>query len=349
MSKKSNDYWIDRFKAEEEKMHKLGQIEVTGATKEYDRAFNEIQKDISDWYTRIAKNNEISYNDAKKLLNAKELDEFKWSIDEYIKKANENKLNQAWIKELENASAKHHIERLEAMKLQIANQVENLYGERIHDMDNFLKNTFKDSYYNSTFNIAKGTEIGKKIYALNSDLVNTIIHKPWSPDGVNFSERLWKDKNELINNLHADLTQAFIRGESPQKTIARFSKRFDAKKSVASRLILTESAAYQSVARQKCYADLGVSEYQIISTLDLKTSEICQDMDQKVFKLEDYKIGITANPFHPNCRSTTAPYFEDAEDIRVARGDEDANDGKTYEVAADMKYKDWYDKFVVKG
>ena len=347
MAKKNNTYWVDRFKEEENRMHNLSQIESTGALKEYDKAFNEIQKDISDWYTRIAKNNEISYNDAKKLLSGKELKEFKWSVDDYLKKANDNKLSQAWIKELENASAKYHIERLEAMKLQISNQVQQLYNTRQYDMDNFLKNTFKDSYYNSAFNIMQGTGIGKKIYALNSDLVNTIINKPWSPDGVNFSERLWKDKNELINALHTDLTQAFIRGESPQKTISRFSKRFDTKKGVASRLILTEGAAYQSIARQKCYDDLSVAEYEIIATLDIKTSVICNDMDGKIFKIEDYLIGVTANPFHPRCRSTTAPYFddmEDMEDMRVARGE----DGKTYEVPADMKYKDWYNKFVVK-
>ena len=67
-------------------------------------------------------------------------------------------------------------------------------------------------------------------------MVNIEI-KPWSPDGVNFSERLRK----VINNLHTDLTQAFIRGKSPQKTISRFSKRFGTKKEDASRFILTES------------------------------------------------------------------------------------------------------------
>ena len=153
----NNKYWTERFKQEEARMHALTEIEVRQAAKEYEKSFREIEKDINNWYSRIAKNNDISYADAKKLLNKKELEEFKWSVEEYIKIGRENNLTGEWIKELENASAKYHIERLEAMKLQISNQVELLYNGRQYNMDNFLRNTFKDSYYHSAFNIAQDT------------------------------------------------------------------------------------------------------------------------------------------------------------------------------------------------
>lgn len=55
--------------------------------------------------------------------------------------------------------------------------------------------------------------------------------------------------------------------------------------------------------------------------------------------MSEYQIGVTAPPFHPWCRGTTAPYFADMEDIgeRWAR---DAN-GKTYEVPKSMTYGQW--------
>ena len=338
-----NKYWRERFKKEEARMNALTEIEVRRAAKEYEKSFREIEKDINNWYSRIAKNNDISYADAEKLLSKKELEEFKWTVGEYIKRGRENNLTGEWMKQLENASAKYHIERLEAMKLQISNQVEQLYNKRQYDMENFLKNTFKDSYYHSAFNIAQGTGVGKKMYALNSNLVDKVINKPWMADGKNFSDRLWQDKENLINTLHTELTQSFIRGDTQDKVIKRFMEKFDTKKHVAARLIRTESAAYQSKGRLQCYGDLDVEKYEIISTLDIKTSHICRDLDGTIFDAKDYEIGVTANPFHPFCRSTTAPYFDDAEDdVRAAR---DSN-GKTNYVPGDMKYNDWFNKYV---
>ena len=122
-------------------------------------------------------------------------------------------------------------------------------------------------------------------------------------------------------------------------------EKFDTKKHVAARLIRTESAAYQSKGRLQCYGDLDVEKYEIVSTLDIKTSHICRDLDGKVFNRKDYEIGVTANPFHPFCRSTTAPYFDDAEDdVRAAR---DNLTGKTNYVPGDMNYNDWFKIYVV--
>ena len=59
-------------------------------------------------------------------------------------------------------------------------------------------------------------------------------------------------------------------------------------------------------------------------------------------KLSDYESGTTAPPFHPYCRSCTCPYFPDNYGERIAR---DVN-GDLYHVPSDMKYQDWYKKFV---
>ncbi len=178
----------------------------------------------------------------------------------------------------------------------------------------------------------------------NLHLVDKVINKPWCFDKKNFSERLWIDKKSLINTLHTELTQSFIRGDSQDKIINRLMENFNAKKYVAARLVRTESAAYQSQARKQCYGDLDVEKYEIISTLDIKTSHICRDLDGKVFDTKDYEIGVTANPFHPWCRSTTAPYFDDAEDdMRAAK---DGN-GKTNYVSGNMKYDEWFKIYVV--
>jgi phage putative head morphogenesis protein, SPP1 gp7 family len=102
-------------------------------------------------------------------------------------------------------------------------------------------------------------------------------------------------------------------------------------------LVSTESAYFSSVAQEECFNDLGVEQYQIIATLDNLTSTICQELDGKVYSMKDYSAGSTAPPFHVNCRSCTAPYFDDDFGERIARGE----DGKTYHVPSDITYQEW--------
>ncbi len=343
MSKK---YWQDRFIEEEERLNKIAGDEFRRQQLEYERAISRLNKDIEVWYNRIAKNNDVSLAEAKKLLDDKELKEFKWTLDEYIKHGKENGIKKDWSRQLENASARVHIERLEAMKLQVRGEIEKLYNGRESGFESYLKNLYKDQYNRTAFQIAKGTGVGTNIYSLNDKLVNTVIKKPWAPDGKNFSDRIWEDKDKLINTLHTEMTQAFIRGDSLEKLADKIAEKMKVSKANASRLVYTESAAYSSRARLKSYQDLGVEKYEIVATLDNRTSDICQDMDGKVFDLKDYEVGVTANPFHVRCRTTTAPYFDDMEGERAARNEVT---GETEYVPADMKYGEWKEKYISKN
>lgn len=342
MVKKSN-YWQERFLEEEERINKDARAYAKRIEQQYDMALRNIERDITDWYGRIARNNNVSLLEAKRMLSAKELAEFKWNVKEYIKAGEANAISPIWMKELENASARVHISRLEALKIQIQNEVEGIYGVRDKEMQNYLVRTYGETYYHTVYEIQKGNEVGWSLNRLDTNKVNTIIHKPWATDGKNFSDRIWEDKTKLVNSLHTGLTQNFIRGEAPDKLISSITKEFNIKKSAAARLVMTESAAYSSQAREKSFKSIGVKKYEVVATLDNKTSEICQDLDGKVFDVKDYQVGVTAPPFHPNCRTVTAPWFSDDIGERAARG----TDGKTYYVPADMTYKDWREKYVL--
>ncbi|MCO8743996.1 phage head morphogenesis protein, partial [Clostridioides difficile] len=132
---KHKDYWRKRFEQLEEAQNNKSVKYYLELEKQYKLAINSIEKDILAWYNRFAKNEGISLLEAKKLLNTRELEEFKWSVEEYIKYGKENAINQKWMKELENASARVHITRLEALKLQIQQQVEVLYGNELDGID----------------------------------------------------------------------------------------------------------------------------------------------------------------------------------------------------------------------
>ena len=78
---------------------------------------------------------------------------------------------------------------------------------------------------------------------------------------------------------------------------------------------MTESAAFSNEARKDCFKNLDVEKYVIVETLDGKTCDLCAQLDGKVYPMSEYAIGVTAPPFHPWCRGTTAPYFDDMDDI----------------------------------
>ncbi|HBH3720504.1 TPA: phage head morphogenesis protein, partial [Clostridioides difficile] len=139
---KHKDYWRKRFEQLEEAQNNKSVKYYLELEKQYKLAINSIEKDILAWYNRFAKNEGISLLEAKKLLNTRELEEFKWSVEEYIKYGKENAINQKWMKELENASARVHITRLEALKLQIQQQVEVLYGNELDGIDKLMRDIY---------------------------------------------------------------------------------------------------------------------------------------------------------------------------------------------------------------
>lgn len=93
------------------------------------------------------------------------------------------------------------------------------------------------------------------------------------------------------------------------KTARLLRERFNVSTNAAARLIRTETNYYENQAELDAYKEMGVEEYQFIATIDTKTSEVCQHLDHKVFKIKDAKPGVNMPPMHPNCRSTIAAYL----------------------------------------
>ena len=105
---------------------------------------------------------------------------------------------------------------------------------------------------------------------------------------------------------------------------------------------MNESAAIATEAEKACYKELDVDEYKIIATLDKRTSQICREMDGKHFPVSEMKAGVTAPPFHPWCRTDTAPYFDDWEEMGISpeRAARDQAD-QVYYVPENMTYREW--------
>lgn len=340
---KSRDYWRRRFELLEEAQNRKGKRYYRDLEKAYVQTMREIEKDISRWYSRFAENNEVTLVEAKKLLKSDELREFKWTVDEYIKYGKENAIHQQWMKELENASARVHISRLESLQIQLQQHVEVLYNGHIEGFERLMKEVYQDQYYHTAFEIQKAFNVGFTMQVPDERMLTRIISKPWTADGLTFSRRIWRDKNLLLDTLHTEMIQAFARGESPDRLIRVISQKMDTSRYNAARLVQTESAFFSASAQEEAFKELDVERYEIVATLDSRTSDICQSMDGKVFKMSDFEPGVTASPFHPRCRSTQVPFYPDDYDSkRFSRG----IDGKVEYIPSNIKYTEWEKRFV---
>ncbi|WP_243447972.1 minor capsid protein [Clostridium tetani] len=339
---KSKDYWERRSEAIASKQFKKTDNYILGLQLEYQEALSSIQKDIEVFYARFSQNNEISLQEARRLLNSNELREFKMDLKEFTSKA-KNNIDDKWEQELNNVSYKVRISRLQALQTQINNEIQLLYSKQQNDVTSLLNGIYEDTYYRNIYEVHKGLGIGVNFAKLDTNTIDKVIKEPWYGD--NYSSRIWNNKEKLIMELQTNLTQAFIRGDSIDKTSKIIAERMNVAKNRARTLVNTESSYITSKATFDSYNKSGViKQYEILATLDLRTSRICREMDGRIFKISEKEIGVNAPPFHPNCRTTIVPYFDDAiDEERIARD----SDGKTYYVDGDMNYEQWYNKHVV--
>lgn len=342
---RNSDYWKQRFEQLEQAQNNMGVRAFRRIERQYEQARREIEGAIARWYQRFAENNSVGMAQARKLLAGSERKELKWEVRDYIRYGRENAIDGRWIKELENASAKFHISRLEALKIQTRQSLEVLFSKQLGTVSSTMGDIFQSSYYHTVYEVQKGFGIGWDIAGLNQDQLETALSKPWAVDGYNFSARVWSDKNRLIHVLHKELTQNLLLGKAPDDAVKTIAKKFGASKSNAGRLVMTESAYFSSVAQRKAFQMLDVEEFEVVGTLDGETCSLCGAMDGKHYPTAQFEAGVTAPPFHPWCRCCTAPYFADNGEYggaRIARKE----DGKQYYIPADMTYKDWKSRFV---
>lgn len=312
----------------------------------YCYAQRSVQKEIESWYARFAVNNQISLTDARKWLTAGQLEEFHWSVEQYIKIGEQAGLDAAWLKKLENASARFHISRLEAVQTGIQQQLELLYGNQVDSLDALLKKVVGNGYTHTAFEVQKGVGLGWDITGLDQKKLETLLSKPWTTDGRTFSDRIWFKKQELVDSLQKELVQGLLRGDSPQKITDAIQKKFKVSRYQAARLVNTETSYFNALAAKETYKELGVKNVEILETLDSITCAFCASMDRKVVPMSEFQPGVTVPPFHPHCRGTTVPAIDEKYMGERAARDQD---GKVYYVPGNMSYSEWKKTFVDNG
>jgi len=335
---RNSDYWKRR--AEE-----IAQIQYDKADevsrklyKEYEKADKYIEERIKLYYQRYALDYGVSYADAKKILNNKELKSFKMTLEEFREKAINNKNNE-WTQDLDEVYLRSRISRLESLKTEITNGIEELKSKQLKVTTEHLKDVFEDTYYRTGFEFDKLSGMTANFSSLNDKAIEKVMYSKWT-NQKNFAGRIDDDKATLLSNLNKVITQGLITGSSSDEMVNRLMKATKISRNRAINLIQTETTFVIGQANTQMYKEFGVDEYEVIETLDSTTCETCAMMDGKRFKVSEKQEGLNSPPFHPRCRGTTVPIskYEDiwGESDRIARDDE----GKTIYVG-DITYEEY--------
>lgn len=136
---------------------------------------------------------------------------------------------------------------------------------------------------------------------LNKSAIDELIKRPWHD--ANFSDRIWKNKAQLINSLKSELTNGIIQGKSIYEVANTIDGRLDVGRSQTQRLVRTEYMHALNQGQIESYRAKGYTKLKWIATMDDKTSKICRKRNGKEYDVDS----LPDIPAHPNCRCTMVP------------------------------------------
>ncbi len=327
-------YW----KGRQEELYQAGEMKVNEYFARLERAFNqtkrELQKTVEAFYFRYAEENGLTYAEAQKRLDQEELGE----LQEFISLAMENigKYNQ----QVNNMSIKARVTRYQALEAQVDAILRQLYAVDYEaESEQTMQEVYEESYYRTWYNIDQYHGYHAAFSQVDPRAVEKLLEYPFN--GANFSARLWKQKDHLQSQLMEAVTTMMVQGKHPGALAKDFAKKMQSKKFDAYRLLHTESSFLMGEAAHAGYKEDGVEKYRILATLDSKTCGVCGELDGNVYEVGKEIVGVNMQPFHPLCRCTDTPYYDDMDLSDMPRAARDPKTGKTYEVPGDMSWKEW--------
>lgn len=334
-------YWEERAAQRELESQLIASKYLARMEEQLRVAQANIIQQIEAFYSRYAIDNKISYAEAKKYLTSKELKDFRnITLQQY--KALSLSGNPEYDRILDAIGYRARLSRLEMLHLQIQMQMLELYGG-VNGLQAYtytgLTEVYKNSYYKTLYDIASFTAVYKPVTKLTDSVMKEVLTYNWS--GKEFSNRIWGHETATMAKIKKELEKSFKQGRSLIKTSRAISESTDVALSKAVALVRTEANFFHGLATNNSYLEADLERYQILATLDNRTSEICREQDMKIYFVKDYKPGTNAPPFHTRCRTTTIAFFDEAEymenETRMS-----AN-GKIEK----MDYKKWETKYVL--
>ena len=341
---KNEEYWtkrkanliyeqMDKAEKQADKFDKVYQEAKTYLDKEINKIFDKFQRDYG-----------LSQVDARQALknmkDQKDLNELRKVLE-----ARPNDPNiQRLLADLDSPAYAYRMKRLERLNDDLDRMRESIYHSEKSGSDAFYSDLMKDSYYKATFDLQQQTGLAYSFSGLPETEIKRLQGLKWT--GEAYSDRIWSNTGALASSVKDELLMSLMTGRSVRDTSQAIAERFGVGQNNARRLVRTESAFFHNKMELLSYEEADIEKYIFVAVLDKRTSRICQEHDNIVYRVDEAVPGVNHPPMHPWCRSTTVAYDEDADYSKLKRRARNPETGKTELVPADMSYKEWYSKYV---
>lgn len=309
----------------------------------YAKASRELNYKITQIYERYRDKFELDDDEALKLLNQLrnpwDLDELRQRL-EGLKGADKKEI----LKELESPAYRARIERLENLQSEIDRMMREVYNQEKKASTDHYVDQYNQSYYREIYDLKKRTGLDFSFGYVDDKALNRILRTNWS--GANYSQRIWGNTQGLADELKTQLALAYLTGKNESEIATEIAKKYSTGAANARRLVRTESAYISGQAQAAADEEAGLDKYRILATLDLRTSDICREMDGQVFAYKDMEVGVNYPPFHPYCRTTVLSEIDDQDLSQLKRRSRDPVTGEVKTFPGDITYQKWYEKEV---
>ena len=343
---KNQDYWtkrkanliyeqMDKAEKQADKFDDIYRQSKAYLDKQINKVFDKFQRDYG-----------LSERDARHVLknmkDQKDLNELRKVLE-----ARPNDPNiQRLLADLDSPAYAYRMKRLERLSEDLDRMRESIYHSEKSGSDAFYSDLMKDSYYKATFDLQQQTGLAYSFSDLPETEIKRLRGLKWT--GEAYSDRIWSNTGALASSVKDELLVSLMTGRSVRDTSQAIAERFEVGQNKARRLVRTESAFFHNQMELLSYEDAEITKYKFVAVLDRRTSEICQEHDNKVYDTDKAIPGVNYPPLHPWCRSTTIAHDDDVDYSKLERRARNPKTGKVEYVPADMSYKEWYDKYVEK-
>lgn len=305
-----------------------------------------LDKQINKVFDKFQRDYGLSERDARHVLknmkDQKDLNELRKVLE-----ARPNDPNiQRLLADLDSPAYAYRMKRLERLSEDLDRMRESIYHSEKSGSDAFYSDLMKDSYYKATFDLQQQTGLAYSFSDLPETEIKRLRGLKWT--GEAYSDRIWSNTGALASSVKDELLVSLMTGRSVRDTSQAIAERFEVGQNKARRLVRTESAFFHNQMELLSYEDAEITKYKFVAVLDRRTSEICQEHDNKVYDTDKAIPGVNYPPLHPWCRSTTIAHDDDVDYSKLERRARNPKTGKVEYVPADMSYKEWYDKYVEK-
>lgn len=267
---------------------------------------------ITSWADKYAnEDGTINADEARQLLRGVENHQWQNTLDEWERKARAG----GYDHELNLEYYRSRVSRLQALEAQVRVTMAGAANDETPHFEKALTDVYDETYNRTVYNTkSKQLNLTGNFAKFNDDELKAVVNQPWH--GGDFSSRLWGNMvNELPTLLSQTIQRGILLGYNADRLVSSVGTTFgNMKRYQIHRLINTEAGHITERATLKAYRDSNIKKYEYMAALESRTCDVCRALDGKVFEVKDEVTGLNYPLMHPNCRCTTAPWYDELSD-----------------------------------